>query len=163
MRDYKELEVPANCTDEQLKLIMQYATDGRKFEIGLFWQRSLFFWGFIVVAFVAYANLHGANEETTRLIIACFGLISSVAWVLQNRGSKYWQDSWEKKIEVVEKRVTGTNLFQNKEPLKPGGWWGPARYSVSRLAIALSYFTVLVWICLLLAAFPASALPSWLT
>ncbi len=37
--------------------ILEMAVDVRKFEIGLFWQRSLFFWGFIAATFLAYANI----------------------------------------------------------------------------------------------------------
>ncbi len=68
----------------------------RNFEIGLFWKRSIFFWGFISVAFVGYAALRTANRDLG-LVVACFGMVCSFSWTLVNRGSKYWQESWEKK------------------------------------------------------------------
>ena len=39
---------------DQKKLILEYAAEARRFEIERFWQRSLFFWGFIGAAFIAY-------------------------------------------------------------------------------------------------------------
>jgi hypothetical protein len=80
--------------------------------------------------------------------------LCSVAWTLQNRGGKYWQEAWEQKVQTVELEVLGARLFSNWEPVQRKGLWGAARFSVSKLAIALSDFTVLVWIALLAKAFP---------
>jgi|SRR5580704_922268 hypothetical protein len=151
----KPLDISDACGDQK-KLILEYAADVRKFEIGLFWQRSLFFWGFIGAAFVAYAELHEADERELRIAVACFGLVCTVAWVLQNYGSKYWQEAWEQKAEAVEKEVLRANLFSNIEPRKPKSWregvFGARRFSVSGLTTALSWFTVFVWIALILGA-----------
>lgn len=140
----------------QRRLMLRYATETRRFEIERFWQRSLFFWGFVGAAFVAYAALQ-KESQIGALIISCFGTVSSLAWTLQNRGSKYWQEAWE-----VERSVLDTNLFTNIEPLRPAQWgrrgpWRGERFSVSKLAIALSDFTVIVW-CLLVAI---SYVPFW--
>jgi hypothetical protein len=78
---------------EQREKILEYAPDVRKFEIGLFWRRSLFFWGIIGAAFVAYGVLINQADKDFALAVACFGLVCSIAWMLQNRGSKYWQGS----------------------------------------------------------------------
>src|SRR5579862_2464549 len=94
------------------------AADVRKFEIGLFWQRSLFFWGFIAAAFVGYVAIPKATGEQPRLGVACFGLVCSVAWTLLNRGSKYWQESWEKKVERHEVEVLGEELFLRHEDIQ---------------------------------------------
>lgn len=135
--------------------ILEIAADVRKFEIGLFWQRSLFFWGFIAAAFVAYAALAKDPDKDLAFAVACFGFICSVAWTLGNRGSKYWQEAWEKKVKSVEKEVLGTMLFHKIELIEPKGIWGGRRYSVSKLAIALSDFTTLIWILLAAKAFPS--------
>jgi hypothetical protein len=146
----------SNATPDQKKLILEYATEVRKFEIERFWQRSLFFWGFISVALIAYTQSLGKDE--TPFFIACFGLICAVAWTLQNRGSKYWQEAWEAKVRSVEYEVLGAHLFENREPIKRKGFWGARTFSVSRLTIALSDFTVLIWIALGLRAFPPAHL-----
>lgn len=80
--------------------------EARKLEIELFGRRSLFFWGFMASAFVGYATLYKIGSGLS-LIIACFGLVCSVAWTLVNRGSKYWQENWEAKVDKVEDNVTG--------------------------------------------------------
>jgi len=147
---YRNLDVSA-VTSDQAALILHYASDVRKLEIDKFWQRSLFFWGFIGAAFVAFGTLYSKDALLT-LLVACFGLISSLAWTLQNRGSKYWQEAWENKVESVERTVLSADLFSNIEPRQSKGIWGAQRYSVTRLAIALSDFTVLVWAGLVAAA-----------
>ncbi len=159
MSECKVLDV-SNADIIQKKRILHYAADVRKFEIERFWQRSLFFWGFIGAAFIAYANLYEKKEELLPLLIACFGVVCSVAWTLQNRGSKYWQEAWEQKVETVEFTVLGARLFSHIEPVQRNGWWRARRYSVSRLAIALSDFTALIWLCLLGGAFPSYGSPS---
>jgi hypothetical protein len=91
----------------------------RQFEIDLFWKRSLFFWGFIVAAFVAVAALEGKSRSLS-IIVSGFGMVSSLGWTLANRGSKYWQEQWEKKIEKVEDKITGP-LFKQEEPQQDKG------------------------------------------
>ncbi len=135
--------------------ILKYATETRKFEIERFWQRSLFFWGFIASAFVAYAAVINKDlDDDTALLISCFGLVCSVAWTLQNRGGKYWQEAWEQKVAAIEVKALGISLYNSEEPVFGEDFWGASRYSVSRLTIALSDFTVVVWIVLGVKAFP---------
>lgn len=124
------------------------AFETRQFEIDLFWKRSFFFWGFIAAAFVGIAALAG-KQPILSLLISGFGVVCSLAWTLANRGSKYWQEQWETKIEAVEDIVTGP-LFKREEAPQHKGWWvGGRRYSVSKLAIAVSDYVLLVWICIL--------------
>jgi hypothetical protein len=150
-RGRKPLDVSLASLDQKTK-ILAYASEVRKFEIERFWQRSVLFWGVVAAAFIAYGQLYGKDELS--LFVACFGLVCSIAWTLQNRGSKYWQEAWEAKVESVELDVLGAHLFRNREPLKRRGLWGPRMFSVSRLAIALSDFTVLVWLALACKVFP---------
>jgi hypothetical protein len=49
--------------------------------------------------------------------------------------------------------VLGADLFANREPIQHKGIWGAQTFSVSKLAIALSDFTVLVWIALAIKSF----------
>ena len=123
------------------------SVDTRKFEIELFWKRSLFFWGFIAVAFIGYGALTQAKAPDLAHVMACFGLVCSVAWTLANRGSKYWQEAWEQKVEREERDVLGGPFFSVVEPVQTwkGSWLRARRYSVSKLTIALSDFTALVW------------------
>jgi hypothetical protein len=108
-----------------------------------------FFWGFIAAAFLAYANLKG--EDETQFAVACIGFVYSLGWTLVNRGSKYWQEAWEQKVLSVQLAVLGRRLFSEQEPILKNFWlWKARRYSVSKLTIAISDFTTLIWIFLAL-------------
>ncbi len=139
----------SQTTPKQQKEILKYAAEFYKSEVDNFWKRSVFYWGLIAAAFVAYAALNDKeNAKPLMLLIACFGLVCSTAWTLLNRGSKYWYEAWEQKVLSIERTVLGVALFTHVEPLIQNGWWGAAGYSVSRLTIALSDFAVLMWIVL---------------
>jgi hypothetical protein len=147
-------------TDEEKKTF-ELAADVRKFEISLFWQRSLFFWGFIGASFVAYATLlrDGNADKDLPLAIACFGFVCSVAWTLANRGGKYWQEYWENEVEEIECKVLGYRLFGKEGNVQQKNWWLQARrYSVSKLTISLSDFTIAIWLLLMLKTLPWSPL-----
>jgi len=101
------------------------------------------------VAFVAVAALEGKSGALS-IAVSGFGMVCSLGWTLANRGSKYWQEQWESKIEDVEKNVTGP-LFGREEPEQDKGWWlAGAQYSVSKLAIALSDYVLLMWVAVFL-------------
>lgn len=152
----------SQASDSQKVEMLKYAAETRRFEIERFWQRSLFFWGFIASAFIAYFALASSRrpEPLLLLLIACFGTVSSFAWTLLNRGSKYWQVAWETKLKLLEMDVLGVPLFSNIEPYEKGVFWGPARYSTSKLAIALSDFTTAVWVILALSTFRPPTAPA---
>ena len=99
----------SDVSSKRAEKYFDVAADVRKFEIGLFWQRSLFFWGFIGAAFIAYAALgrKDNSDPLAQLAVACFGFVCSTAWTLQNRGSKYWQEAWETKNPTRISNLTG--------------------------------------------------------
>ena len=80
------------------------------------------------------------------LIVAGFGMVYSSAWTLANRGSKYWQQTWERRLETLEVDVTGP-LFGVDSPAQTDSiaWLRSRRFSVSKLAIALSDFITCVF------------------
>lgn len=122
--------------------------DTRKFEIDLFWKRSLFFWGFIAATFVAYSSFK-ENPSKLALVVANFGMICSFAWTLVNRGSKYWQENWEQHVDELE-RKTIDPLFKDTKPQKTNTyfWLMSRQYSVSKIAIALSDYVTILWVCI---------------
>lgn len=133
----------------------------RNFEIELFWKRSIFFWGFIASAFVGYAALRNSSPDLA-VLIACFGMVCSCAWTLLNRGSKYWQESWETKVERFEPGVTG-KLFSEEEPIQEqkGCWLRARKFSVSKLAIALSDYVFLLWLSLVVTEIVRKYAPTY--
>jgi hypothetical protein len=136
-----------------------YAAETLHNEVERFWKRSLFFWGFIAAAFVGYGVLIEKKDPDLPLAISCFGLICSFAWTLANRGSKYWQFHWEEKLKSVELGSLGRRLFAEDIENSDNSLWGGKRYSVTRLSIALSDFTVLIWLALAVKAYLALPVP----
>jgi hypothetical protein len=75
---------------DDFRKAFDFAADVRKFEIGLFWQRSLFFWGFITTAILAYGAAYQTHSRNLQFAAAAIGLTSAFVWTLVNRSSLYW-------------------------------------------------------------------------
>ncbi|WP_258186289.1 RipA family octameric membrane protein [Vibrio splendidus] len=91
------------------------------------------------------------QNSNLALLIACFGFICSLCWSLVNRGSKYWQEHWERKVTDFEENLGSLELFraEDKRDDSKSCWLGARKYSVSRIAIALSDFSILLWLGLI--------------
>jgi hypothetical protein len=133
---------------EKKILAFQTTENIRKFEIELFWKRSLFFWGFIASAFAAYSALP-QDKILLKMIIVNFGLICSLCWTLVNRGSKFWQENWETHKRKYVPLVTDKEL-NNVYPIQKKGVWSAKKYSPSKVTIALSDFVLIMWLCILI-------------
>lgn len=141
--------------DEKLEETLKVALDVRKFEIELYWKRATYFWAFIAASFTAYvASLTILNKYILLdILIGCMGLVFSSIWYLVNKGSKYWQENWEKHVSELEDKIIGPlfkllvkgrqSKFDIFKPLKP------QRYSVSKLNQMLSLYVVFIWIILI--------------
>lgn len=135
--------------EDQQKKRLDLAVQTRNFEIELFWKRSLFFWGFIAAAFAGYAALHATNSGLATAI-GCFGLVCSFAWTLVTRGSKYWQEGWESKVDECELPLIGRFFAVEMKPqTHKGAWLQSRRFSVSKISIALSDYVFFLWACLM--------------
>lgn len=155
---------------ELKKLALEIALNTRKFEIELFWRRSLFFWTFIAAAFAGYGVLSQNNDHVPALLISCFGFVCSVAWSLINRGSKYWQENWEQKVNRFESLVfsgrasdiVGRGIFAREPILDKGRWLSAQPFSVSKVVIALSDFTWAAWLLLIVWELTQVPVSFWL-
>lgn len=139
---------------------LERAEQVRQFEIELYWKRSAYFWTFIALAFAGYGaiQVHGPrNLKGLDFLLANVGFVASVAWFLVNRGSKYWQEQWETKVDKFEDCVTGPlyKLIITRCNEKSSRWqrlaqWatGPRKYSASRLNQMGSLYVSIVWIFL---------------
>src|SRR5690554_7502176 len=75
------------------------------------------------------------------VILSCLGVVFSFAWFCVNRGSKYWQENWEKHVDVLEDEVTGplykVVLSRNPHASKADKFrnllTGPSPLSVSKI------------------------------
>jgi len=142
------------------------ALDIRKFEINLYWSRSQYFWAFQVAFFAALgffisdpsrtglAYFEQGSDVFMKLIvfaISLAGYISAISWVMIVKGSKRWQDNWERHVDMLEREFSGniykTYLGRRSELSTPP-------YSVSKINEHFSSFMVILW-------FPISALASY--
>jgi len=125
-----------------------------EFELTLFWQRSLFFWGFIGSGFIAFAAAKDAHV-IIQSVIASFGFVCSMAWTLANRGSKFWYENWEERRRFAEVPVTGELYGSDPQVKRPVGLCvlRGARFSPSRIVIALSDFVTVLWFTLVISRF----------
>jgi hypothetical protein len=140
---------------------LKCALDIRKFEIDLYWKRAGYFWTLIAASFVGYFALQNAKpgERNTSaiFIITCIGFILSFAWYLVNKGSKYWQENWERHVDVLAEDVIGplyrtTLMYERnwKIVFKPRDGFP---FSVSRINQVVSSFITILWFLLAIRAF----------
>ena len=143
---------------------LDIALDNRKFEIDLYWRRATYFWTLNGAAFAGYFLLKSKEGSPPGgvgpfLLVSCLGLVLSLAWFLVKRGSKYWQENWERHVDLLEATVIGplqetTLRRQTLQRWDP--WGGPYPYSVTKISQAVSLFATLVW-----AGILANVIPWW--
>ncbi len=138
------------------EIALEHALDIRKFEIELYWKRATYFWTFIgatLAGFMAIQNYEDPTRQDLSVILSCLGLVFSFSWVLVNRGSKFWQENWEKHVDMLEDEVTGplykTVLSRNKETNKSDGLsyilTGASEISVSKINQIVSVYIFVLW------------------
>jgi hypothetical protein len=147
--------------DSPRKAALESALDIRKFEIQLYWTRAAYFWTFSAVTLGAYGGLQTVVDEPKRLqlsvLVCCIGLVFAFAWHLANRGSKHWQENWERHVDLLESDITGPlyKIVIRRTP--PRGLRqrvarvisGPGPYSVSKINQIVSLYICSVWVMLL--------------
>ena len=131
---------------------LEYALDIRKFEIELYWKRATYFWTLIAAAFAAYALTYKTasdQEPWLSLVFSALGLVLSFAWYLVNRGSKFWQNNWERHVDMLENMTLGP--LYKVVAINPGNnpLTDAAQFSVTKINQMLSLFVTLFWIVLL--------------
>lgn len=140
-------------TSEKRCAALKQALDIRKFEIELYWKRATYFWAFIAAAFAGFFALQKSAADTDgmlTLIVACLGFEFSLGWYLVNRGSKAWQENWERHVDLLENDIMGP-LYKTVLSSEPHRFWnasGPYPYSPSKLNQILSLFVTVIWTCL---------------
>jgi hypothetical protein len=139
---------------------LRYAHEIRKFEIDLYWRRATYFWTFIGVAFAAvFVVEEHKSAPGLKFLVACVGLVFSVAWLQANRGSKYWQENWEQQVDILEDEITGPIYKLNANIDGAKAWRSllkPARLSVSKINQELSLFVASIWFILAVRTGPAA-------
>ncbi len=129
----------------------------RQFEIGLFWKRATFFWAFITAIYTAYFNVltkiykYKCDDITLYkhgtiplIVLSALGLFFCFSWLLSSKGSKHWQENWEKHLDLLENKVTGP-LYKTYEAGKA--------YSESKITIVAGWMVTICSFGLLLFEF----------
>jgi hypothetical protein len=158
-------------TDQRLKRkrALQRAYQQRSFEIEHYWKRAGYFWGFQLAIFAAFGLIWrevGGPQQWGPLALApsSLGILTALANRLSAGGSKFWQENWEKHIDMLENEFEG-RLYKTV-------WLsdGTRQYSVSKVNLSLSSYFVVFWIivfgyvaCRLLDLHLSTFLPSLVT
>jgi hypothetical protein len=151
--------------DRMLVKAFEHALDIRKFEIELYWKRAAYFWTFIaatLAGFVAIQASTSVNKVDLSVLLCNLGIVFSFGWLCANRGSKHWQENWEKHVDMLEDEVIGPLYKVILSRGKPNGikeWslhllTGPSPISVSKINHLISVFVTLMWIGLLFYSLP---------
>jgi hypothetical protein len=96
--------------------------------------------------------------------MSCIGLVLSTSWYLVNRGSKYWQENWERHVDALENDFTGP-IYKTTISKEQFRWWKPwdgYPFSVSKVNQLTSLFIALVWLALAIFSFPPLRLLAWI-
>lgn len=146
---------------EKIKYSLEKAHDIRKFEIGLYWQRSSYILGFISVLAAACAycfSMYFTNDTdpiTHFILIFIMASISAVGynismlWRRVIKASKYWQNNWEFHINILENCVSG-NLHKMHFSIMDKEF---TRYSINDIVLSLANRIIFIWILIFLFVF----------
>ena len=157
-RDFKSKKrIQENALDRAL--------DTRKFEIELYWKRAAYFWTFIGAVFAGFIAVQAANidlktKTDLSVILACLGSVFSFAWILVNRGSKYWQENWEKHVDMLEDEISGPlykvilTRYGSDVDFTENLLTGTSPFSVSKINQLISCYILFIWFFLVLYALP---------
>lgn len=114
---------------------LERAWKNRNFEIDLFWKRAMYFWAFITLTYAGFSQANGWMQ----IVIAFIGSLLSWVWYLAHKGSKKWQENWEKHIDLLEDTIEGPIY---KTVLREES------FSVSKLSLVVALINMFSW-CLL--------------
>ena len=171
-KEYKEKfgidKNPDTKNSPDLEKALDLALDIRKFEIDLYWKRATYFWTFIGAAFAGYALVYKsstADNSWLLLVFSSLGYLFSVSWYLVNRGSKFWQNNWERHVDLLEDKVVGP-LYKTiaENPKNNNILTSSGQFSVSKINQILSFYISLFWLLLMVKSIlpvATSFSPDW--
>lgn len=142
--------------DNKKRLALEHALDIRKFEIEMYWKRATYFWTFIGATLAGFFLLisrmdldkRNSTDGIILLALCSLGFIFTYCWYLVNRGSKFWQNNWERHVDMLEDEIIGP-LYKTAINMQSSEFWKLHKeypYSVSKINQLLSLFLVFTWI-----------------
>jgi hypothetical protein len=151
----KEEQYQRNFSNKKIrKEALKQALDIRKFEIELYWKRATYFWTFLAATFAGYFLVHRMESPPQYLIfIVCnLGFMFSLCWFLVNKGSKFWQNNWERHVDRLEDLEMGP-LYKTVISEENLSKWSATKeypFSVSKINQLLSLYITVLWFLLLI-------------
>ncbi len=130
----------------------------RQFEIELYWKRATYFWVLQAAVFTALGLIWKDDAkkipEIVSVALAALGLLTAAAGWFSAQGSKFWQENWERHIDMLEEEFEG-KLHQT-------AWIGTmgVRWSVSNINDRLILFFAAFWL-IVFGIVSAYAVPHW--
>ncbi len=150
---FQALGVSPNPPEVSHKDALAVALDERARELEFYWKRTTYAWTLTGAVFAGYFALakEAARDYSVLGVVACIGVVSSVAWWCLNRGSKYWQENWELQVDLLELEHHGPLHRINPDVAQYRLWkiHRPYPFSVTKINQLLSLFVVVVWLVLL--------------
>jgi len=156
----KEFLGADNVFADKRKRAYELALEIRQFEIELYWKRATYFWTLLAATFVGYFALASSDKSVVHpgllFLVSCIGLVLSTSWYLVNRGSKYWQENWERHVDSLEDDFAGPlyKMTISNEQFCFWNPWGGYAFSVSKVNQLTSLFVAFVWLALAISSFP---------
>ena len=153
IEDYRKRFTDSSSNNSRASEALRQALDIRKFEIDMYWKRTTYFWTLIAATFAGFFVLQSKDSASNLeaiLLVCCIGLTFSVGWYFVNRGSKYWQNNWERHVDLLEEEVVGP-LYKTTIAQDSYGFFeifSAFPFSVSRINQTLSLFIVAIWLSL---------------
>lgn len=136
-----------DCTDKcKRKRALNRAHETRRFEIELYWKRANYFWLLQAAVFTAFGLLVTTEDkaknipEVLPLALTCLGFLCAYAGYLSAEGSKFWQENWEKHIDILEDSIEG-KLYKTVWVSSHG-----IKHSVSRINSILILYFCAFWV-----------------
>jgi hypothetical protein len=140
---YKQAWAIPPALSEEQKLLLTIARETLDRELNFLWQRAQFFWALNAAALGGIGFLTASEAPPGIAFLASlFGLITAWSWTLTNRGSKYWYENWEKRVELDPSLK---NWFEPSR-IKEDRW--RRRFSQSTILIATSDMILGFWVVL---------------
>ncbi|MCQ2352493.1 MAG: hypothetical protein MJ033_03330 [Victivallaceae bacterium] len=111
LTDGKEIHIDSNAVAWK---IWEQLYNSRELEITTLWQRSIFLSAFIILlltgsgVFYFYSILSTPisqftlKDSLTSLLLGSILMISGTLWLAMSKGSKYWTEIYERKIDILE-------------------------------------------------------------
>jgi hypothetical protein len=128
---------------------LEIALETRKFEIQHYWIRAAYFWAFIVAIFAAIVKVlefdNGGIPNWFSVPLSLLGFYFSLGWYWVNKGSKYWQENWERHVYNLEDDVIGPLFKYSKTCNKKPSWLFSHPFSVSKINALLSLLVTIFW------------------